>query len=146
MVYPILEFREKNQTLRIVQENKMNFFLCEMRIAPQASIFNPSVPKSGSIFETELAANKRGAVFSSRLSSSICFCAPGQRQIGETTLNETSSTSGPGLDCKFLQPGHYSTFRLYLTNFIRSCTNQTQKIHLVIYNQTVQLVTFFTYI
>ena len=29
----------------------------------------------------------------------------------------------PGLDCKFLQSGHCSTFRLYLTNFVRSWTN-----------------------
>ena len=29
----------------------------------------------------------------------------------------------PCLDCKFLQSGHCSTFRLYLTNFIRSWTS-----------------------
>ena len=52
----------------------------------------------------------------------------------------------PCLDCKFLQSGHCSTFCLYLTNFVWSWTNWTQKIRLVIYNQTVQLVTFFTYI
>ena len=29
----------------------------------------------------------------------------------------------PCLDCKFLQSRHCSTFRLYLTNFVRSWTN-----------------------
>ena len=29
----------------------------------------------------------------------------------------------PGLDCKFLQSGHCSTFCLYLTNFVRLWTN-----------------------
>ena len=32
-------------------------------------------------------------------------------------------TYRPPLDCKFLQSGHYSTFRLYLTNFVRSWIN-----------------------
>ena len=48
----------------------------------------------------------------------------------------------PRLDCKFLQPKHCSMFRLYLTNFVWSWTNYAQKIRLVIYNKTVQLIIF----
>ena len=55
----------------------------------------------------------------------------------ECGAHGTISFLGPCSDCKFLQSGHCSTFRLYLINFVRLWTNQAQKIRLVIYNQTV---------
>ena len=64
----------------------------------------------------------------------VAFIAgQGQHQPNRIVQKRTR----PYLDGKFLQSGHCSTFRLYLTNFVRSWTNQAQKIRIVIYNQTV---------
>ena len=42
---------------------------------------------------------------------------------GELKENPNGTKHGSGLDCKFLQSGHCSTFRLYLTNFVWLWTN-----------------------
>ena len=45
------------------------------------------------------------------------------RSCHNCSLHAWHGILGPCLDCKFLQSGHCSTFRLYLTNFVWSWTN-----------------------